>query len=724
MWNLARIVLQAVSLILTARVLGADGYGALAGSVALFMTFGQLTGLGSGVALVRHMARGGELHRRFAVTVRAYLFSGLALLALVWPLSIILLGTNVTLAALACFAFAEVLIAPALSPLVYRYQAEERMFLSSAIGTLAPMARLAAVICLALLGSRSITGFALLYLVLLSLTVGISLFAAWPRGGNTHGREGKLSTRQAIREGAPYVISGVALTAGSELDKTVLLRLAGAAVVGPYAAAYRIASAATLPINALILAASPRLFRTPSANNSRLAAFMLLAVVAYSVIAATTLWLLAPFAAQLLGRGFSDSTVLLRALCAVVITGSLRQYASALLTTRDLQKGRNIIEISGMSASLALLILLIPSDGAHGAIAALVLSDLFVILSGAILLMEKSKTSTYKKSTRNILRKISRTIEYTGTGRWIYTNDVLSWCAEESITSQFPASLRAFLIYSRIYNKYIRTRTIIFGHGLYKLSIRRGFPNATRIVIRGKPIWLNLNDPGALNAVNELYQGSCVSREIEHFCAGADLFIDIGSNQGAMTAVAERAMQSHGRIIAIEPQKSLADCVSLTLQEIMPNGKWNVFNVAVGNDNRLSSIVVPKENFGEAQILDDWKDVAENSIQITSDTLDNILISIDPRSKVVIKMDIEGREYAALAGGRSFLSLHKPTIIMEINPSAMVKYGYTQGELTALLKDLGYRYWRPCGDGKKIQSINCLPTYYCDIVLTSQDFFK
>lgn len=386
-WNLARIGLQATSLILMARVLGATGYGALAGSVALFMTFGQLTGLGSGVALVRHTARGGELRGRFAVTERAYLLSGFALLAAVWPLAVMLLGSAVPLAALASFAIAEVLIAPALLPLVYSYQAEERMFLSSAIGTLAPMARLAAIVSVAILGLRDITSFAQLYLAWLVLTVAVTLYFAWPHG--VASTVSTNTTRRAIREGLPYAVSGVALTAGSELDKTVLLRLVGEAVTGPYAAAYRIASAAMLPVNALILAAAPRLFRASSASNTRLAATMLAVVMGYAGIAAAALWLLAPLAPWLLGRGFDNAAPLLRALCFIVVTGSLRQYVTALLTTRDLQASRNVIEIGGVCVSLIGLFVLVPAFGAYGAIFATVISDTVVILAGSIRVRKK-----------------------------------------------------------------------------------------------------------------------------------------------------------------------------------------------------------------------------------------------------------------------------------------------------------------------------------------------
>jgi len=382
-WSFVRIALQALNLVLLARVVGANGYGAIAGSVALFMTCGQFTGLGSGIAFVRHVARGGEPHSRFATTELTYLLSGLLLFALIWPFSTVLLGTMIPSDALAYFAAADLLIAPTLQPLVFRYQAEERMFLSSAIGTLIPVARLAAVVSTAWSGLHGISSFAQMYLAWIIAVTAITLYLTWPRGVTA---KFTSSTIETIREGLPYAISSMAFTAGNELDKTVLLRLAGEAVTGPYAAAYRIVTAATLPVNGLILATSPRLFQTPSARTGQLVGTMFTVVLGYALIAATLLWLLAPLAPWLLGNGFTAAKPLLRGLCLVVVTGSVRQLVTALLTTGDMQKRRNLIEIGGVCALLLLLLLLVPRLGAYGAIIAVACGDLCVLSVGALAL--------------------------------------------------------------------------------------------------------------------------------------------------------------------------------------------------------------------------------------------------------------------------------------------------------------------------------------------------
>jgi O-antigen/teichoic acid export membrane protein len=116
-------------------------------------------------------------------------------------------------------------------------------------------------------------------------------------------------------------------------------------------------------------------------------------VLGYAVLASMSLWLLAPLAPWLLGPGFDYVTPLLRALCLVVITSSLRQCVTALLTTRDLQASRNMIEIGGVCLSIAFLMILVPCAGAYGAVAAIACADVAVSALGAKALLKRRSNS-------------------------------------------------------------------------------------------------------------------------------------------------------------------------------------------------------------------------------------------------------------------------------------------------------------------------------------------
>ncbi len=377
-WTIARIAVQGLSLILLARLFGAGGYGALAGSMGLYMTAAPLVGLGSGTALVRHLAREGDI-AKLASTQAIYVLSGLALFVLIWPLSLWLLPGHLSPRALAMLAFAELVVAPALLPLAHRYIAEERMSVAGGLQTAAPIARCVAAALALALDARSLDVFAAIYLASLVLTAAP---VVWRSQLFVRGQWGSL--RNELREGVPYAVSHMAYTAGSEIDKTMMLRFAGDTLTGHYSAASRVAQAALLPVSALVVAAGPRLFRNSAGSGP-----LFLAAGGYALFAAAGLWLLAPLLPLLLGGDFAASVPVLRLMCLLVLTGALRQMVLMLLTASDRQAARNWIEIVAIAAGLSLMPLAIPRWGAAGVVGCLMLTDAVLILFGARMLRSR-----------------------------------------------------------------------------------------------------------------------------------------------------------------------------------------------------------------------------------------------------------------------------------------------------------------------------------------------
>ncbi|MBE1160435.1 lipopolysaccharide biosynthesis protein [Dyella acidiphila] len=389
-WSATRIVLQAASLVLMTHTFGVRAYGVLAGITSLYVTIAQFVGLGSGIALLRHLARNGETHARMSATRRAYLVSGLGAFVVAWPVSMLLLDHMMSATGMVCLAAAELIVAPSLMPYVFYYQAKERMMLSGAMQTLAPFARIGAVISALVLQVKDLSTYAVLHLSWLVAVVCIALQLARVRA-----REASppYPMSHIVREGFPYMVSGATITASSELDKTILLKAQGSAVTGLYTAAYRIMQAATLPVNALILAATPRLFRASASDQGKLMRQLLAAVIAYSVIAASALALFSPLLHFVLGSNFRPSEPILRAFCFNVLTNSVRQLVTGRMTTVDMQRDRNFTELAGLGVSITLLFALTPHYGPLGAIFALAMSDISVIVIGTIRLAAAHKSS-------------------------------------------------------------------------------------------------------------------------------------------------------------------------------------------------------------------------------------------------------------------------------------------------------------------------------------------
>ncbi|MCK4827306.1 FkbM family methyltransferase, partial [bacterium] len=76
---------------------------------------------------------------------------------------------------------------------------------------------------------------------------------------------------------------------------------------------------------------------------------------------------------------------------------------------------------------------------------------------------------------------------------------------------------------------------------------------------------------------------------------------------------------------------------------------------------------------------------------INTATLDSLFEGNNPNSLKLIKMDVEGSEYAILQGGANMISRHNvPYIICEINRFALQQMGTSEKELRRYMELLGY----------------------------------
>jgi O-antigen/teichoic acid export membrane protein len=371
-WTLVRLLLQAAYLVLTARILSAAGYGEFAAVVSLAAIFAPLAGLGSGMVMLRHVSlEPGALGAFWGASLRLTALSGLAFAAFLLVFSAAVLP-QVEWRLVAAVVAAEVLAAPLIATAALAFQAVGQFGAANVVGTLLSAARVAAAcLAVALLSQLTPAVFALVHL---AATASCALATLVMVERRLRPARARIALREHWRAGLPYAASGVVGVVSSEIDKPLLLRLAGAEAAGVFAAAFRLASAAAAPVNALVLAAAPALFREAQAPPTR--ALRVLAVaLGYAVLAALAVAGLAWVAPLLLGAAFTESAPLLRWLAPWLVFGTARQIGCAALTTRGQQNVRVALEAAGAAASVALNLVLIPALGALGAVIAVTLTE-------------------------------------------------------------------------------------------------------------------------------------------------------------------------------------------------------------------------------------------------------------------------------------------------------------------------------------------------------------
>lgn len=374
-WNLARLGAQLAWVVLMARTLGVDGYGGFSGVAGLALAVSGLAGAGLGLRMYQDVARAPDLFpERWAQATRALRWSSL----LLW-LAFIALGPlafpEVPAGVLALIALAELVGTPMVAHVAFAYSAHGRLGAAAAAPVLMSLARVAAVLVLPWVAdARDMQAYVLLHAVA-TLAAAFALWG-WCRRRLGPVRAGSAMDPGALREGlrlSSIWASGLAL---GSLDKAMALRAGGADVAGQYTAANRFASLLALPVDALVAAALPRLFRVGAGQpaHPRLLGLLVAAALAYGALAGAALWLGAGLLPRLLGPDFAPAVPALAILALYVPAYCLRSLGANVLLGFGWTRWRLAAELSALALMVALMSLW-AGAGATGAAWAAVVTE-------------------------------------------------------------------------------------------------------------------------------------------------------------------------------------------------------------------------------------------------------------------------------------------------------------------------------------------------------------
>ena len=172
--------------------------------------------------------------------------------------------------------------------------------------------------------------------------------------------------------------------------------------------------------------------------------------------------------------------------------------------------------------------------------------------------------------------------------------------------------------------------------------------------------------------------------------------VDVGANIGVYTRWLTEFVGASGQVIAIEP---LAETFA-TLKRIASRFAWtNVTLVAAAASDHPGTVwmQIPEDDRGIrnhylARIAGDGED-AESVRSVTIDQL------LGPTSVTLIKVDVEGHEFACLRGGLGTVRRSHPALLVEINRD---DWDQTPGgdAVVGMLRKERYSVWT--FDGKKL----------------------
>jgi len=177
----------------------------------------------------------------------------------------------------------------------------------------------------------------------------------------------------------------------------------------------------------------------------------------------------------------------------------------------------------------------------------------------------------------------------------------------------------------------------------------------------------------------------------KHLSPG-DVFIDVGSNVGYISAIGASYVGSSGEVHGFEP---LPECYARlsVLRELNPEHQFNFNNFALGEEESLISISYNPQSDSRNATLVPGKNCTKN-FEVTVKRLDEYIVSHvqKPERIKVIKIDVEGFEFPVLKGLERFFSesTFRPLIVCEIKPWEIHKMGYSLEDFTRYMGNYSY----------------------------------
>jgi FkbM family methyltransferase len=158
-------------------------------------------------------------------------------------------------------------------------------------------------------------------------------------------------------------------------------------------------------------------------------------------------------------------------------------------------------------------------------------------------------------------------------------------------------------------------------------------------------------------------------------------FFDIGANVGFVTLIAARLVGPTGRVVSFEP---VPENVAAIRENLALNGiDWvDVRETAVsshsGSANLIVSDVSAFSRFANVSVPTG----ARETIEVSVDSVDELLMVGSVPRPDVIKIDVEGAELQVIEGARHTLSEHQPVILCEVHDC--------NAQYVELMRSLGY----------------------------------
>lgn len=169
------------------------------------------------------------------------------------------------------------------------------------------------------------------------------------------------------------------------------------------------------------------------------------------------------------------------------------------------------------------------------------------------------------------------------------------------------------------------------------------------------------------------------------------IVLDVGANIGYIAAIAASCLGPNGEVHAFEP---LAECFERlqAVQRLNPEFHFHMHNVALGAEKGSLPIAFdPRGEMRNATLVPGTRSESTRVVPVWR--LDDYIFDAiaQPERIGLIKIDVEGFEFAVLQGLERFMQQFRPPIVCEIKHWEIKKLGYTMRDFAAFMDKFEYR---------------------------------
>lgn len=385
----ARLLVQAGTLLILARMLGAEDFAIFASISALAVLLGTFSTFGTHLVLLGEMSK----DKNTKDTILAYAIPTTIIIGSL--LFFIYLGLGYwlfhniffSIIIFICIGISELILLPLLSLIIVQDIALEKTVKSQVVALLPLLLRfLSALIIIFIEMENKLLIFLFFYLFSSFLSLFIVKFLNNSAFQTTE--KWILPSSLQLKNSAGYAVLALSALGPNELDKILAVKLLPLNIGGAYIAASRIIGAATLPVVALILSVFPKLFRMKEheLKKKNLNYLILKMVLVYGLLLSLILWFGAPFFEIIFGEKYLGIGEMLQWFCFVIPALTLRIAIGSLLVTMGRPWLRAGFEIFGMVFLFFSILILYPYFDGKGIIIALTVAEFFMLIIGVIIL--------------------------------------------------------------------------------------------------------------------------------------------------------------------------------------------------------------------------------------------------------------------------------------------------------------------------------------------------